>query len=205
MPRYDELTSGFMVAGNASRDDIERAETALDVRFPKDLAEFFEEFDGAEGWVANAYLAMWPVGELVALNRVARISEFCPRLVVFATDGGGEGYGLDARSGSLVRVPLIGISWELAEQVGSTFHEFLDWLVEHNPLSGPRPSLDPAKAGLIVHELTPVILGGNPTDPANKAVVPLHDYVRLVAWWNERVNNARDPFPSETARQTETR
>jgi hypothetical protein len=153
--------------------------------------------------VADAYLAMWPVGQLVELNRVASVSDFCPRLIIFATDGGGEGYGLDARNGTLVSVPMIGMMWDLAEQVGSTFHEFLDWLVEHNPLSGPQPRLDPARVGLVVHDVTPIILGGDPTDPANKALVPLRDYVRLVAWWNERVKNAHDPFPSGPARQPE--
>ena len=194
---------GLVATGAASREDVKGVETALDFLFPKDLAEFFERSDGAEGWVAGAYVAMWPVRELVELNSVARVNAFCPGLVIFATDGGGEGYGLDAGNGTLVRVPMIGMTWELAELVGSTFHEFLDWLVEHNPLSGSQPSLDPAKVGLLVHDVTPIILGGHPTDPSNKALVPLRDYVRLVAWWNERVEAAREASLSESQRGAE--
>lgn len=36
------------------------------------------------------------------------------------------------------------------------------------------------------HEQHPIILGGSPTDPDNKLLVPLAKYAELVAWWNER-------------------
>ena len=196
MGRYEQLTAGLTIAGRASRADIDRAETSLGLRFPKDLVEFYESSDGAEGWVVNEYLAMWPIDQLVELNDAAKVSAFCPGLVILATNGGGDGYGLDTRNDTLVRVPMIGMTWDEAEPVGSTFHEFLGWLAEQAPLTGSQPSLDPAKLGRIVYEITPIIFGGSPTDPANRALVPLRDYVRLVAWWNERVDNARNPLPS---------
>jgi hypothetical protein len=34
---------------------------------------------------AKTYLAMWPITQVAALNRLARVAEFAPDLVVFAT------------------------------------------------------------------------------------------------------------------------
>ena len=47
-------------------------------------------------------------------------------------------------------------------------------------------------------EIHPVILGGDPTDSANKALVPLSDLLVAAAWWNARIKSLRDGLPNRT-------
>ena len=39
-------------------------------------------------------------------------------------------------------------------------------------------------AGKEVFEVKPVILGGDPTDPANKAILCREDHIKAVRYWN---------------------
>jgi hypothetical protein len=46
--------------------------------------------------------------------------------------------------------------------------------------------------GKEIFEITPVILGGSPTDPANKTVLTRADHIRAVVYWNKVVKELRD-------------
>ena len=57
-----------------------------------------------------------------------------------------------------------------------------------------RPRVvDQSRLGLVVYEVTPIIVEGSLTDPANKALLPLDKYAEIVGWWNERLPS-RDTF-----------
>jgi SMI1 / KNR4 family (SUKH-1) len=187
------LLSGLFTPGGASRDQIARAQERLGVTFPSDLEEFMAQADAAEGWVGDAYLAMWPVALLADLNAKARIPEFAPDLVFFATNGGGEGFAFDRSNLSFVMAPMIGLRIVESTPMGGTFRDFVDRLAPDHPIDAPVPAAGPSQRGLVVYEITPIILGGSPTDPANKRLVPLDRYVEMVGWWNERLAS-RDTF-----------
>ncbi|HOK39375.1 MAG TPA: SMI1/KNR4 family protein [Bacteroidales bacterium] len=38
--------------------------------------------------------------------------------------------------------------------------------------------------GMEIHEITPIILGGSPTDPSNKVLIPREEYGAIVTYWN---------------------
>lgn len=42
-----------------------------------------------------------------------------------------------------------------------------------------------------IFEITPVILGGSPTDPANKALLSREDHIKAVTYWNKVVADVR--------------
>ncbi len=46
-------------------------------------------------------------------------------------------------------------------------------------------------AGMEIFEITPVILGGSPTDPANKAVLSRQQHIEAVRYWNKIVSDLR--------------
>jgi len=46
-------------------------------------------------------------------------------------------------------------------------------------------------AGKEVFEITPVILGGSPTDPANKAVLNRSQHIEAVRYWNRIIRDLR--------------
>ena len=45
--------------------------------------------------------------------------------------------------------------------------------------------------GCEVWEIHPVILGGDPVDPANKVVVDRAKHIELVRWWNRVIAQQR--------------
>jgi hypothetical protein len=46
-------------------------------------------------------------------------------------------------------------------------------------------------AGQEVFEVTPVILGGSPTDPANKTVLNRSQHIEAVRYWNKIISDLR--------------
>jgi hypothetical protein len=46
--------------------------------------------------------------------------------------------------------------------------------------------------GKEIFEITPVILGGSPTDPANKTVLTRADHIKVVVYWNKVIKELRD-------------
>jgi hypothetical protein len=46
-------------------------------------------------------------------------------------------------------------------------------------------------AGKEVFEIKPVILGGNPTDPANKTVLDREEHIKAVRYWNKIIRDLR--------------
>jgi hypothetical protein len=46
--------------------------------------------------------------------------------------------------------------------------------------------------GKEVFEITPVILGGSPTDPANKMLLTRADHIKAVVYWNTVIKELRE-------------
>lgn len=46
-------------------------------------------------------------------------------------------------------------------------------------------------AGKEVFEIQPVILGGSPTDPANKVVLTRQQHIEAVRYWNKMIRGIR--------------
>lgn len=176
--------------GPASPAEIEEVERQLDTRLPADYKAFVVSADGTEGWIGGTYVAFWPVARLVEFNLIVRCADFAPGLLLFATNGGGEGYGFDARGGewSVVKMQIVGMAWELGLPMAPSFTAFLEALAA---TTNPPEELDESALGNVIHEIKPVIVGGSPTDPANKILMPLADYLPLTAWWNDRITEMR--------------
>lgn len=47
-------------------------------------------------------------------------------------------------------------------------------------------------AGMEIFEITPVILGGSPTDPANKTILTRQQHIEAVRYWNKIVKELRE-------------
>lgn len=47
-------------------------------------------------------------------------------------------------------------------------------------------------AGMEIFEITPVILGGSPTDPENKTVLTRQQHIEAVRYWNKVVKGLRE-------------
>ena len=47
--------------------------------------------------------------------------------------------------------------------------------------------LDADTRGKEIFHITPVILGGNPTDPANKVLLTREEHIQAVRFWNAKI------------------
>ena len=47
-------------------------------------------------------------------------------------------------------------------------------------------------AGLEIVEITPVILGGSPTDPKNKTFLDRKQHIESVRYWNRIIENLKE-------------
>jgi cell wall assembly regulator SMI1 len=114
----------------ATPETVRQGEAQLGIRLPPDYVEFITAMNGGEGFVGDNYVILWSVDELPRFNREYNVPEFAPGLVMFGSDGGGEGFGFDLRSQNarVVVVPFIGMGWTDAEEIAPSFREFLEKL-----------------------------------------------------------------------------
>lgn len=55
----------------------------------------------------------------------------------------------------------------------------------------PRRDDQPNLRGKEIFELKPVILGGSPTDPANKVLMTRDEHIKAVRYWNGLIRDLR--------------
>lgn len=95
-------------------------------RVPDDYAEFLLRSNGLAGFVsAEQYVILWRAEELPDLNEAYAVREFLPHATLVGTDGGDTGYGYDLETKRYLRVPLVGMSPETAEDMGGSFEQFV--------------------------------------------------------------------------------
>lgn len=63
------------------------------------------------------------IGELIRFNKEYEVSEYAPGILLFGSDGGGEGYGFNTNEPGwpVVRLPFIGMAPEYADEVANSF------------------------------------------------------------------------------------
>lgn len=126
-----ELTRKLDRRPPASLEDLQMVQDALGIKFPQEYAEWMLSSNGGSGPIGeNSYLLLWPLERIVSLNEAYQVSKFAPGLVLFGSDGGGEGYAFDTRQPTLpiVQVPFVGMSLDAVRACGATFLDFLRYL-----------------------------------------------------------------------------
>ncbi|GAA0535501.1 MULTISPECIES: SMI1/KNR4 family protein [Pigmentiphaga] len=105
---------------------------ALKVVLPVGYVDFLRQHNGGEGFVGDNYIIFWRAEELVDFNREYEVEKYAPRILLFASNGGGEGYGFDTQSTAMpiVRIPFIGMAREYAIPVAESFSDFFKKLSE---------------------------------------------------------------------------
>lgn len=54
-----------------------------------------------------------------------------------------------------------------------------------------RRDNEPDSRGKEIFEIKPVILGGSPTDPANKTLLSRDEHIKAVSYWNNFIRELR--------------
>jgi len=102
---------------------VEGLSSGLGLALPSDYLAFLRQHTGGAGFVGENYIIFWKAEELADFNRDYEVEEYAPGILLFGSNGGGEGYGFDTQSAAMpvVRVPFIGMAREYAEPVADDF------------------------------------------------------------------------------------
>jgi hypothetical protein len=132
-PVSDErLFAKFKANPPASAGLIAQSQAKLSLPLPIDYVRFLQQMNGGEGFIGeHAYVALWRVEELSERNTGYEVAEFAPGLLLFGSNGGGEAFAFDTRSGQfrIVAVPFIGMD-DLSDAIviATNFRTFLEVL-----------------------------------------------------------------------------
>ncbi len=175
----------------ASVFSLQRFEKVSGFKLPEDYQLFLQGTNGGEGYLnANQYAILWRLEDLLQMNESYQVPEYAPGLFAFGSNGGGEALAFDKRSKEqpIVRVPFVGMDLSLVEIIAQRFKELINQsLIELVPdsIATNRPR------GREIFEVQPIILGGSPTDRANKTVLSPEDHIAAVTYWNRVIRDLR--------------
>ncbi len=122
----------------ATQDSIEALASDCSLDLPKQYLEFLTLSNGGEGelGVDPGWFQLWPVEEVLDLNRDYGIDEFLPGFFGFGSNGGGELLAFDTRDNSpwkVVMVPFIPMDVEEAIVIADDFPTFVQAIGNRHP------------------------------------------------------------------------
>jgi hypothetical protein len=120
----DILTEG-QLDPPASPEVIRELSVRLGVELPADYVALLQCHNGGEGFIGDNYIVLWKAEEVPDFNREYEVHEYAPGILLFGSDGAGEGYGFDTRTPAMpiVRVPFIGMDLRYATPVAANIQE----------------------------------------------------------------------------------
>jgi len=94
----------------ATEEDLHSTSQELGLHLPTDYLAFLRRCNGGVGAVGAAYVHLWRADELLDFNQAYRVTEFFPGLLLFGSNGGGEGFAFTIMQTpwAVVQVPLSG-------------------------------------------------------------------------------------------------
>ncbi|MBX9790645.1 MAG: SMI1/KNR4 family protein [Pirellulales bacterium] len=181
----------------ATDEAIAAIERTIGKHLPLDYVEFLKVTDGGEGFIGRTYCILWSVAELASMNQNYEVEDYAPALLVFGSNGGGEALGFDTRNPQwpVVQIPFVGMDWGMAQPIAASFTGFLERLFTIDGMCEALPlrNLDLLNCrGKEIFEITPVILGGSPTDPTNKVPLDREEHAQAVVYWNRVIKELRE-------------
>lgn len=172
---------------------------AMKPALPLDYLQTVQEANGCEGWVGGAWLRLYRLEDVRKINKWYGVDDFAPGLLLFGSNGGGEAFAFDCRQSpvAVLKIPFIPLDFEYAERVAADVAGLMDGIQTEGD-DAIEPAVDGPR-GMEIHEVTPIVFGGSPTDPKNKVLVPTQAHAELAMFWNrlfrrlraERSQNAR--------------
>ena len=154
---------------------------------PNEYLAAAAEFGGREGFLGDTYLRLYRLNELIALNVSYAVPAWLPQVVVFGSNGIGEAFAFQLGEAAVIQVPFLPLSSEYIEQKGKDFTDFLRKLAS----AGESIEQNPDTVGMEIHDKHPICLGGSPTDPENKVIVPAAKHAEICSFWNKVYSRIR--------------
>lgn len=150
---------------------------------PQGYLEIAKAYGGREGFLGQQYLRLYRPEELRALNEAYEINLYHPGLVMFASDGYGEGFAFLRQKQTVFKIPLIPIPID-AEEMDVAATSFDAFVRRHSDIPATlRPN--PSCVGKELHLKKPLCFGGDWKDAENQIMVTPIEHVEIVRYWNK--------------------
>jgi len=107
-------------------DEIEKFKRQINFTPPEEFIHFFKKINKTEMNINNECLIIWPLADMVRLNKEYQADEYVPEFFIFGSDGGSEAYAIEKTTGCIYQIPFIGMSKEDAILKFKDFSELLD-------------------------------------------------------------------------------
>lgn len=178
----------FVRNPSASQGVMQSLIAATILTLPPDYIEALQFMNGGEGFIGEIYFRLYPAEKIIPLNTLYGTSEFAPSLLIFGSDGGGEAFAFDMRQAPtrIIQIPFIPMRLEYAIDLGESFSECIAHFQAKSQHNQPVAQPEPSRIGREIHEILPVVFGGDPIDPANKVFLAPEEYAPYVVWWNRK-------------------
>jgi len=95
------LTEG-QLNGPAEMSAIADLSARVGVALPESYLEFLRAHNGGEGFIGDNYIVFWEAEEVIDFNREYEVESYAPGIFLFASDGGGEGFGFDTLDAAML-------------------------------------------------------------------------------------------------------
>src|SRR4051794_22631439 len=97
---------------------------SINFELPKGFIEFFSQSNGATICNGNGCIVLWPLTDMVRLNREYYVDRLAPDYFIFGSDGGDIAYCIEKETGHIYDMPFVGMLCDVC-LVSETFTEFL--------------------------------------------------------------------------------
>jgi len=155
-----------------------------EIPLPADYLRVLQLIGPGEGPVGSEYLRLFPLDELTAMNHAYRANDFTPGVTLFGSNVAGYAFAFDLRAQmSIVRTPFIPLHFDYLEPQAKNLAELIESLLatgETEPVDWTR-LIDREGVGLELHEVKPIIFGGDPSDRNNRRWVTPRVHAECVA------------------------
>jgi hypothetical protein len=175
------LFRGWHQLPGASSELLAHMALELGRPLPSEYLGFLRYMNGGEGFLAGTYVRLYSADQLSSLNRAYAVQQWLPGHLLIGSDGGGTAITL-APDGAIVEVPFIPMDTRYSTRRVQDWASFLG--VAAGGVDRPQPI--PSYIGKEIHELQPVLFGGDPCDPANKVTLSPEEHAPLVVGWNRK-------------------
>lgn len=184
-----ECLRGFLSQPGASEGALEQLAQSLGAPLPADYRAFLRYSNGGEGFIGrNDYLRFYTAENLLEINQAYEIDQYLPGFLLVGSNTIGDAICLrpPLAEGQVMQVPFIPLRRDYAEPGESSFGDFLTRLALTGGEGKPPATTDinPEVIGKEIFHRHPIVLGGSPTDPGNRCLVPVEEHPRLVRFWN---------------------
>lgn len=165
----------------------------VDERLPADYLEFVRVVGPGEGFVGTSFIRLYPLEQVASATSAYAIESYLPQHLLFGSDGGGNALLFDCSAPeiSVLVQPFIPLDPEYATTRFPSWSAFLESCFEVAVGFQPQRA-NPNTFGLEVHERHPIVLGGDPSDPANKMLLAPPTHAEACVFFNKLVQTVRN-------------